>query len=549
MTEQEPSRNLLYDILSIALQLAILVIVLYCIFRGPPLSFLLFLLIFLLLLLRGRVFPSEPVDLIAQVILLPIALGVALHYGLVGIQVLALAYLLLFWRGNVFPSQFFSQQHSKSPGDYVLSGYTSKTIYYVLFLILSAVMWVTEAVSISAVEEDHLLLLLLRSNPALENWYWSILIAFVLVMIPTALILILDGLSMMNNYLADYSKGDYPLLPTLAAMISIRLGINKRVELVVDGKAKTLRAPGGGWARFAGPGLVIVVDGHAVALERSGKIRVVGAGVHFTGRYERVRLVVPLRTETAVMQVENVVTRDGIVIEQFNLYAFYQSEVGEGYQPFGSRFPFDRENIITLWKLVDNDYQKVKSTMEAISDTSLRDVIARHDLDEIFTARGAESPPTAGKLEPRQRIKNEVCDQINEISSKFMAIKVVAVDIGEVKIPEKAKDQLLQKWVAEWDQRIDTTRAETEKLVQVARATARMQTIQAIAQGLKQLLGKDAKPEDLIALRYIEYMEKAAETGRGEDGWATQQQIEAMQTFQRLGISPGEEPAVGRMRE
>ena len=48
MTEQEPSRKSL-PILSIALQLAILVIVLYCVLKRPPFSILLFPLILLLL--------------------------------------------------------------------------------------------------------------------------------------------------------------------------------------------------------------------------------------------------------------------------------------------------------------------------------------------------------------------------------------------------------------------------------------------------------------------------------------------------------------------
>ena len=549
MAEQEPSRKLL-SVLSIVLQLAILAIVLYFVLKGGLLSILLLPLIFLLLFVRGKVFPSKPVDLFAQVILLPVALGVALHYGLVGIQVFLLAYLLLFMRGKVFPSQFFLQQDSNSLGDYLPSGYTSKTIYYVLFLILSATMWATEGVNIWAIEEDHLLILPLQSDLALQNWYWSMLIAFVLVMIPTALTLILNGLSMMNNYLADYYKGDYPLLPTLAAMISIRLGINKRVELVVDGKATTLRAPGGGWARFAGPGLLIVSDGHAVVLEWGGRIsRIVGAGITFTKQYERSNLIVPLRTETVVKPITNVVTRDGVIIKEFNLFVYYKVDPGSGQPRRGSEFTYNEEHIKKIWRLVGKNWDSIKSAMESIAGTSLRDVIARHDLDEIFTAKGTGLSRTSASPEPRQMIKDEVCTQINKISLDFLAIRVVAADIGEVKIPQEAEGQLLQKWMAEWDQRIDTTRAETEKLVQVTEATARMQTIQAIAQGLKQLLGKDAKPEDLIALRYIEYLEKAAQTGRSEDGWSTQQQIEAMQTFQRLGISPGEEQALGRKRE
>jgi len=242
-------------------------------------------------------------SVIAQLILLPVALGVALNYGLVGIQVFALAYLLLFVRGKVFPSQFFI-----SPGD-------EKTIYYFLFTLLSATMWtaylgtilppLVESITViqpdkqgteilrgiantlvfgpeNVVPEDFLILPL-YSHPALERWYWSMLVAFSFVMAIAALHLISSGRTMMNTYLAEYSKdiGDCPYWPTLWAMISIILDINKRVELVTDGRATTVKAPGGGWARFAGPGLLIVDDGHAVALEKGGKItRIVSGGDH-----------------------------------------------------------------------------------------------------------------------------------------------------------------------------------------------------------------------------------------------------------------------------
>ena len=62
-----------------------------------------------------------------------------------------------------------------------------------------------------------------------------------------------------------------------------------------------------------------------------------------------------------------------------------------------------------------------------------------------------------------------------------MGIEVTAVDIGQIKIPAEAEERLLKRWTAQWDQQIDTTRAETEKVVQVTRATARMETVQAIA--------------------------------------------------------------------
>ena len=513
MAEQEPSRKLL-PILSVVLQLAILIIVLYFVLGEPPLSLLLLLLIFLLLFVRGKVFPSKPVDSIAQVILLPVALGVALGYGPVGIQVFASAYLLLFVCGKVFPSQFLLSSQMQD----------SKNLYYVLFLVLSATMWVAWIVNIWAIEGDRLLILPLQSDPALENWYWSVLIAFSLAMVPAALILIIVGLVMMNTYLADYYKGASPFLPTLAAMISVALGINKRIELVDDGKAWQLRAPGGGWTMLAGPGLLIVVDGHAVALERGGRIsRVVGAGITFTEQYERPALIAPLRTETIAKPIPNVVTRDGVSIKEFNLFVYYQVDPGSGQCPWGSEFPYDPDHIVKVWKLVGKDWDNVTAAMESIADTSLRDVIARHDLNEILAPGVIEPSLTVGELDPRQGIKDEVRNQINKVSLDFLAIEVVGVDIGEVKIPKEAEERLLEKWLADWAARVAVSKkqeiialgeadAEVLRAIENVRASAQSRMIHAIRGAFDQAGDPgQAGPALVIFLRFIEALEKMAD--------------------------------------
>jgi regulator of protease activity HflC (stomatin/prohibitin superfamily) len=313
-----------------------------------------------------------------------------------------------------------------------------------------------------------------------------------------------------------------------------QLGIDGRVELVEDGQSSILRAPA---REGVQPGLLIVADGHAVVLERGRRIsRIVGAGTTFLRQDERPGLIVPLRSETIDKVITNVLTRDGVMIEAFTLFVYYQVDPGSSQSSEGIEFAYDEDHIRRIWRRVNKDWDSIKPAMETIADTSLRDVITRCNLDEVFTAR--------------ERIKDEVCAQINKRSLDLLAIRVVGADMGEVRIPEEVKNRLMQKWMADWDRRIDTTRAETEKLVRATEATARSETIRVIVQALKQVMGEDAKPEDLIALRYIEYMEKAAETGRGEDGWSTQQQIEAMQTFQRLRISPGEDQALeGRENE
>jgi len=44
--------------------------------------------------------------------------------------------------------------------------------------------------------------------------------------------------------------------------------------------------------------------------------------------------------------VENVVTKDGVIIEKFDVLVFYQVDPGNGNAPSGSRFPFSETNTL-----------------------------------------------------------------------------------------------------------------------------------------------------------------------------------------------------------
>ena len=87
------------------------------------------------------------------------------------------------------------------------------------------------------------------------------------------------------------------------------------------------------------------------------------------------------------------------------------------------------------------------------------------------------------------------------------------MDIGKIKIAVKAEERLLGKWIADWDQKIDTTRADTEGTVLTKRAAARQRAIEAIVTSLQALGWQRATPHDVIALRFIEYLEEKIENG------------------------------------
>jgi hypothetical protein len=115
------------------------------------------------------------------------------------------------------------------------------------------------------------------------------------------------------------------------------------------------------------------------------------------------------------------------------------------------------------------------------------------------------------------------------------------VDTGRILVPSQTEEVLVSQWIADREQRVSATRAETEQLVQLSKTTARMQAIQGISRGLKQLVGPDATPEDIIALRYIEYLEHSTESsgGMNEDQFNTLLRLQGLEALRSLQLTPG----------
>jgi len=278
-----------------------------------------------------------------------------------------------------------------------------------------------------------------------------------------------------------------PLNVAMQVSRDVFLGINKIVQMVKEDDVYTMNKPAGGTARFGGYGFLIVQDGYAAVLEKGGKYtRIVGAGVHSLQSFERVNTVVPLRSLFAEKVFEKVATKDGVLINEFKLLIFAKVDDGKDVQDTdvnateirrglrtipGSLFTYN-EHIIRqrLWKIYGGRTNVKKSLQDvilAIADTQLRAVISRYTLDEIF----APSDDPMGQV-TRDKIKKEIAEAINKITQGFLGVKVSSTDIGAIGIPEEAERRLLDNWMANLDQRINTTRATTGRSVKEIEAEA-----------------------------------------------------------------------------
>jgi regulator of protease activity HflC (stomatin/prohibitin superfamily) len=337
------------------------------------------------------------------------------------------------------------------------------------------------------------------------------------------------------------------------------LELNYPIMIVDDGEVKTTRGagpsgPGGLLMRLGGPGLLFANHGNAVALERAGKFsRVARSGVTFLGSYERPRSVVDLRPQgNTNLPVEEVYTRDGVILS-FNLGVFYQirraqqlprAVTSPGVQPprvpvvaaeetlgqadfyelamqagtsvvpprEGDQFPVADQDVINAVYGISS----WQGATEAVAAYMLRDVIAERNLDDIYQFE-------QGKLLPRKEIREEVMRRLNEVTTESWGTEVTWVDIGTVNIPSQVRDQLLSKWLADWEGKVQMSRkqatiargeAEAAALSaqETARARAQMQMITTITQAFQEMekLGASSEIEHIIALRLIEALEKLA---------------------------------------
>ena len=111
---------------------------------------------------------------------------------------------------------------------------------------------------------------------------------------------------------------------------------------------------------------------------------------------------------------------------------------------------------------------------------------------------------------------------MNKVTKPLMGVVVGTVDINRVKIPEEAENRLLRMWLADRDVQIaesekltSVTQGEAEtariRMKEVTRAEAQTRMMGAITEGIRQVREQGGDPQELIAMRFIEALEKMTE--------------------------------------
>ena len=154
-------------------------------------------------------------------------------------------------------------------------------------------------------------------------------------------------------------------------------------------------------------------------------------------------MVVPLSGRAERITVEQVATKDKVLIDEFAVIVFHKIDPGpEDERIQDGQFAYTEQKLFkNVWSTDGGDW---RNTVKSIADGAVRDVVGRYDLEELM--------PMSDKF--RDRFKEELRQAINRVTSEALGVQTTSVDVGPMQIPEEARKRLLEKWLADWSIRV-----------------------------------------------------------------------------------------------
>lgn len=264
--------------------------------------------------------------------------------------------------------------------------------------------------------------------------------------------------------------------------------------------------------RVGGPVTVQVPNGHAAVTELNGRfVRVLGPGIYNLDHFEYICNVINLQPQDRSDKDVKLVTKEGIPLTA-DINVVFRIDPGEELPSRSRPYPFDPDAVRraayaqsvsggtpSTWD--KSPLGKAKGTLAA--------VVAQYRLDELLA-------PENSSREPHHAVRIET-ERKTRAALKEEGIQLVRLNIGRLSPPEEASRQYVEYWLANWRKRdqiaLATGTASTLQEVEVARAEAEINMLQALVEGLRrgQHDQPGTDPSDIVlALRLIETLENLA---------------------------------------
>jgi regulator of protease activity HflC (stomatin/prohibitin superfamily) len=292
----------------------------------------------------------------------------------------------------------------------------------------------------------------------------------------------------------------------------VEAGINKGTWVIIDGKAELRHVPADSFARFGGPGGLVVPEGYVVVTQRSGRIaRTVGAGYYQLAQYERPQMVVYLPARAERVTVNNALTRDKMVITSLELMVFHRADRGNQSGVSG-HYHYDEKLILEkIWSPKGSDW---RDTVKSVSDSAARDVIAEYNFEDLVSISD----------EARRKLLGELVERINKVTKDFLGVDVIAANMGAITISDEAKKVLEAKNLAEAKRLTLTTQTEGEAAALITRARAEREKLlmEADANRLTKLADAEVEYRSIVTKAEAEKQKRIAQ-GEAEKEFLSRQ--------------------------
>ena len=287
-----------------------------------------------------------------------------------------------------------------------------------------------------------------------------------------------------------------------------------------DGKIVTVKAPKPPQQPMMGPGEIEVQRGHALILEKEGKITdVLPAGVHWVQDKERIAMLVPLYGRADKVTVRNAATRDGLQIEDFEVMIFHRVDTSgippdtdETTDDEDTTFAFDAEILRDrVWSASGNTWE---NGVKGVTEREARAVIADWTMEDLLLMGSEE----------RVKFRSALQENINKITQGFMGVTVTVTGFGAINAPDLAGEKLMATWTAAKDRSLARDQATLQNDIMVDTAKARKEAFDILIGAMNDWLDRRPEVKDLMAMSFVERMERVETEGSA----STAQDLEAL---------------------
>jgi hypothetical protein len=284
-----------------------------------------------------------------------------------------------------------------------------------------------------------------------------------------------------------------------------------------------------------GPLFVDVREGQVVVIEDRGLTNAARHGRIWLNAHQRVTGHADLTVQKAPVVVEHALTKDGLIIDRFELTVRFS--IGKGKNPVAGwptsgQFPYN--DVVTRDKMWKDTPETYKAGVVAVAQIVARSIIGSCDLKDLVKL------PDVDRSAVETAIRNGIQSTMQDETGVWLDVKSVA--IGEVAVPAPAEKELTDHWVALMQADTGEIRSQTDKKTLLvksegqAEAFANLEKAKDIVRaGLITQIKSLSVSDPQLADRYLSALEKLT-------GHLVQDSVQGWHTVEMLeGIAHGSE--------